>query len=341
MKKYLFVIIAIALLAVGLMRNSSSVPAPYQQHTGTVFHTIYNITYQSDSDYHAQIQQLFREFDGSMSMFNDTSLITRFNRNDTTARADRYFTTVFHKAKRVSELTGGAFDITVAPLVNYWGFGFTPKSANSEQCDKDLEEILSYVGHDLVSLTDDGRLVKQDSRTVLDASSIAKGYMSDVVAEFLQAKGVQNYMVEIGGEIALSGVNQRGQEWKVGVTRPVHDSLQVQGDYLGVIHLSAGGLATSGNYRNFYDEGGKRYAHTINPHTGFPIQTDVLSATVLAPDCMTADAFATSFMVLGSDSALALLARLPDVHGYLVVPSASDSTSLEVLYSDGFEKYLK
>ena len=339
-KPLLLLAISLLLLVVGISRYNSAtaVPAPYQQHTGTVFHTIYHITYQADSNYHAQILQLFREFDGSMSMFNDTSLITRLNNNDTTARADRYFRTVFTKACYVSERTSGAFDITVAPLVNLWGFGF---KHSDNVTDHAVDSILQFVGYKSVSLTPDGRLVKADPRTILDASSIAKGYMSDVVADFLREHGVSNFMVEIGGEIALSGQNPRGNDWTIGISRPVADSLQQEGDYQGYLHLSSGALATSGNYRNFYINGGKRYAHTINPHTGHPIQTDVLSATVIAPDCMTADAFATAFMVMGKDSALNLLAQEPDVHGYLIIPSATDSTQLEVVYSEGFEQFIK
>ena len=338
-----FIIIFIVLMLFAtLMRNQSQPTViPYQKHTGTVFHTIYHITYQSDSDYHAEFQKLFNEFDGSMSMFNDTSLITRINQNDTTARADKYFSTVFNKARYVSERTDGAFDMTVAPLVNYWGFGFKPKESDNEGNLHAIDSILQFVGYRTVSIDSTGRIIKSDPRTILDASSIAKGYMSDVIADFLSEKGVCNYMVEIGGEIALSGFNPRGKEWTVGISKPIADSLQQEGDFQGYLHLSCGGLATSGNYRNFYVNGGKRYAHTIDPHTGRPIQTDVLSATVLAPDCMTADAFATAFMVIGKEKALELLAQEPDVHGYLIVPSSSDSTQLEVVYSEGFEKYIK
>ncbi|MBQ0056340.1 MAG: FAD:protein FMN transferase [Bacteroidales bacterium] len=335
------IILLLSLVATIILCRQCLTPksiAPWQRNQGEVFHTFYHITYQADSDYRPQITQLFREFDGSLSMFNDTSLITRFNRNDTTARANDYFITVFRKGQYVSERTGGAFDMTVAPLVNLWGFGFKNSDRVSQQA---VDSILQFVGFQTITLDDSGRIHKQDPRTILDASSIAKGYMSDVVAEFLEGKGVENYMVEIGGEIALHGTNPKGNPWTVGISRPVADSLQVDGDYQGFIQLTSGGVATSGNYRNFYVSGGRRYAHTINPHNGYPIQTDVLSATVIAPDCMTADAFATSFMVLGKDSALSVLHSEPDVEGYLIIPSPTDSTQLEVIYSPGFARFLK
>ena len=339
MKKSIYIIIAIgALLAIAIGRKNATAEPQWTKLQGSVFHTFYHITYEGAADYSHEIDSLFRAFDGSLSMFNDTSIISRMNRNDTTAVANDFVRTVFDKAMYVSARTDGAFDITVAPLVNLWGFGFK----NSDNVTREaVDSILQFVGYQTVSMTADGHLLKQDARTILDASSIAKGYMSDVVADFLVGQGVENYMVEIGGEIALRGHNDKGRAWTVGVARPVVDSLQQEHGYQAFLQLTEGGLATSGNYRNFYEKGGKRYAHTIDPHTGYPIQRDVLSATVIAPDCMTADAFATAFMVVGRERALSILADEPDVEALLIVPSANDSTQLETVCSDGFGKYLK
>lgn len=339
-KKYISIIVClVAALAIFIGRNSQEEPAQDNWHKlqGSVFHTFYHITYEGDKDYSQQIDSLFLAFDGSLSMFNDTSIISRMNRNEEVV-ANHYFREVFQKAGYVSSKTDGAFDITVAPLVNLWGFGFK----NSDKVTPDaVDSILKFVGFQTVSLDDEGHLHKQDARTILDASSIAKGYMSDVLGEYLTQQGITNYMVEIGGEIALNGVNAKGNAWTVGISRPVNDSLQQDHGFQAYLQMTSGGLATSGNYRNFYEKGGKRYAHTIDPHTGYPIQKDVLSATVIAPDCMTADAFATAFMVLGKDRALEVMASEPTVEGYLIIPSATDSTELEVVYSAGFEKYLK
>lgn len=344
MKKYIYIIIAIlALTAVAIYRNNSAEQTEAQANDwiklqGSVFHTFYHITYEGKQDYSQEIDSLFQVFDGSLSMFNDTSIISRMNRNDEEVVANGYFRNVFNKANYVSQKTEGAFDITVAPLVNLWGFGFK----NSDKVTPDaVDSILKFVGYQSVSLDDEGHLHKQDPRTILDASSIAKGYMSDIIGDYLHEQGVTNYMVEIGGEIALMGNNPKGNAWTVGIAKPVNDSLQQDHGFQDFLQLTSGGLATSGNYRNFYEKGGKRYAHTIDPHTGYPIQKDVLSATVIARDCMTADAFATAFMVLGKEKALEVMANEPNVEGYLIIPSSSDSTELEVVYSAGFDQYIK
>lgn len=314
---------AIALLVVALMRNPSageSVPANYTTLEGSVFHTIYHIKYNSEKNLNQDLQRLFAEFDGSLSMFNDTSIITRMNRCDTTVRANRYVETVIRKGFEVSDRTGGAFDMTVAPLVNLWGFGFKHSDNVTSQM---VDSILQFVGYKSIELTSDGRLVKQDPRTILDASSIAKGYMCDIVGEYLTSLGITDYMVEIGGEIALSGHNPKGQEWSVAINTPQDENpacgQQAASGIQEIMHLTGCGIATSGNYRNFYEKDGKRYAHTIDPHSGYPIQQDILSSTVIAPDCMTADAYATAFMVLGSEKALEVLERDTTLMAYFIL----------------------
>lgn len=312
-RKVLFVsLAAILLLVIALMRNpasqSGAASAQYTTLEGTVFHTIYHIKYNSPRNLNQELQRLFAEFDGSLSMFNDTSIITRMNRCDTTVRANRYVETVLRKGFEVSERTDGAFDMTVAPLVNLWGFGFKHSDTVTPAA---VDSILQFVGYTSVQLTPDGRLLKQDPRTILDASSIAKGYMCDVVGEYLTSLGITDYMVEIGGEITLSGHNPKGQDWTVAINTPQDEDpalgQQAASGIQDIMHLTGCGIATSGNYRNFYEKDGKRFAHTIDPHTGHPIQQDILSSTVIASDCMTADAYATAFMVLGSERSLQVL----------------------------------
>ncbi|MDO4497359.1 MAG: FAD:protein FMN transferase [Bacteroidales bacterium] len=337
----LFLIPAIALVWGISTCNSKHTHAysgkQWHQLQGSVFHTFYHITYEGTEDYLPNIEILFNEFDGSLSMFNDTSIISRMNQNDPNVVANDYFREVFEKGMHVSKRTNGAFDMTVAPLVNLWGFGFKNADNVSPQ---DVDSILQFVGYGSVTLDEEGHLHKSDPRTLLDASSIAKGYMSDIIAEFLASKGVENYMVEIGGEIALHGYNPRQKPWTVGISRPVPDTDALAGEYQAYMHLTAGGVATSGNYRNFYEKEGKRYGHTIDPHTGYPIQRDVISATVVASDCMTADAYATSFMVMGSDFALQVMAEEPGIEGYLILPAGPDGKDLQVVYSEGFTQYL-
>ena len=287
-----------------------------QRLVGEVFNTSYHIIYEGNGeDWHDSIRVLFREFDGSLSMFNDTSILSRMNRNDQTVRANAYVQTVVRKAQEISANTNGAFDITVAPLVNLWGFGFK----NSDKVTAEaVDSIRQFVGYRKICLYADGQLSKADPRTQLDASSIAKGYMCDVIGSWFRGKGVNNYMVEIGGEIALLGTNPDGKEWGVGINVPEEDALQRVNGIMKVIRMSSGGVATSGNYRNFYYRDGKRYAHTIDPRTGYPVQQDIISSTVIAPDCLTADAYATAFMVMGYEKAMEVLAKNPTITAYFV-----------------------
>ena len=342
MKKIIYIVVAIGLVALAMCRTKEAETQALSYHKleGTVFHTIYHITYQGERDYHDEIKQLFKEFDGSLSMFNDTSIITRMNNCDTSVVANRYFRHVFTKAMEVSEATGGAFDITVAPLVNLWGFGFKNSDNVSQAA---IDSILQFVGYKTVHLDEEGHLHKDDPRTIMDASSIAKGYMSDVVADFLREQGVENYMVEIGGEVALNGVNPKGSRWSIGINKPTDDSTQVNSELQDILYMSEGGVATSGNYRNFYYKDGKKYAHTIDPHTGYPIQQDILSSTVIARDCMTADAYATAFMVLGKEKAMEVLAKDTTLMAYFIVdaPDADGNGGYEIVYSPALEQRLK
>ena len=342
MKKIIYIVVAIGLVALAMCRTKEAETQVLSYHKleGSVFHTIYHITYQGERDYHDEIKQLFKEFDGSLSMFNDTSIITRMNNCDTSVVANHYFRHVFTKAMEVSEATGGAFDITVAPLVNLWGFGFKNSDNVSQAA---IDSILQFVGYKTVHLDEEGHLHKDDPRTIMDASSIAKGYMSDVVADFLREQGVENYMVEIGGEVALNGVNPKGSRWSIGINKPTDDSTQVNSELQDILYMSEGGVATSGNYRNFYYKDGKKYAHTIDPHTGYPIQQDILSSTVIARDCMTADAYATAFMVLGKEKAMEVLAKDTTLMAYFIVdaPDADGNGGYEIVYSPALEQRLK
>lgn len=286
---------------------------PYQANSGMIFGTVYNISYECDSDYHQAIKAELQKVDNSLSPFNEKSIITAINQNKD-VQPDEMFLTVFKKAMEVSRETGGAFDITVAPLVNAWGFGFK----NGIQPDRhQVDSLRRLIGYEKVTLKD-GRIVKQLPDIMLDCSAIAKGFGSDVVAHLLRQHGVKNFMVEIGGEVVTSGVNPQRLPWRIGVTKPTDDSLSIKGEIQSVLNVTDMAMATSGNYRNFYYKGGKKYAHTIDPQTGYPVQHSLLSATVLAKDCATADAYATSFMVLGIDGAKKILERHPELMAYFI-----------------------
>lgn len=287
--------------------------APYQHNQGFIFGTVYNITYQYSKDLSREIVDSLNSVDASLSPFNDASIISQVN-NNMNVKADRMFHDVFLMAMNVSKATDGAFDITVAPLVNAWGFGFR-KGKNVTQAT--IDSLKQFVGYDKVLLYGD-RITKQDPRTMLDCSAIAKGYGCDVVARLLSSKGIDNYMVEIGGEVVAKGISDRQRPWRIGVAKPTDDTLNVSNDFQTVLELNDKCLATSGNYRNFYYKDGRKYAHTIDPKTGYPVQHNLLSATVIAPTCAEADAYATSFMVMGLEKTKAFLRRNPQLKAYLI-----------------------
>lgn len=299
---------------------------PYQHDRGMVFGTVYHITYQSSKSLQKDIEAELAKVDASLSPFNERSIITAVNENRDTV-VNKMFSDVFALAMKISDSTNGAFDITVAPLVNAWGFGFKGGAMPTRH---QVDSLKALVGYHKVSLTN-GRVSKTDPRIMLDCSSIAKGYGCDVVAKFLSAKGIDNYMVEIGGEIVTRGISEKRLPWKIGVTKPTDDSLNVNQEIQTIINVTDKAMATSGNYRNFYYKNGRKYAHTIDPSTGYPVQHNILSSTVIADDCATADAYATAFMVMGLDKAKAVLSRHPELMAYFIL--ASDDGTNKVWFS--------
>ncbi len=313
-KRLLWQLPFLTLLIVGtvlIIRQQQKMP--YQKYSDFVFGTTFTVTYQCDSDISQSIKAELMKVDHSLSPFNKVSIISAINNNQD-VKPDKMFMDVFEQAMKVSRETDGAFDITVAPLVNAWGFGFK----NDEMPTKrQVDSLRQIIGYQKISLAD-GKIRKQDPRMMLDCSAIAKGYGTDVVATLLRRSGVKNFMVEIGGEIVTCGVNPERLPWKVGVIKPDDDSLSVSHELQTVLNVTDIAMATSGNYRKFYYKGGKKYAHTIDPATGYPVQHSILSATVLAKTCAQADAYATSFMVMGLDRAKKVLERHPELMAYFI-----------------------
>lgn len=335
-------VVSLLMINAFVVNSQSYSPSVYE---GQIFTTTYHIIHEDitndkeqNKDWHDSIRKLFEDFDFSLSMFNPKSIISKMNNNDADARANHYVKNVIEKSLEVSRRTSGAFDITVAPLVNLWGFGFK----NQDNVTPDaVDSIKQFVGYQKISLDIQGRLHKSDPRIQLDASSIAKGYMCDIIGEWLKNKGVNNYMVEIGGEIVVKGRSPKGKPWRVGINIPEDDQLQRINGIQGVLELSDGAIATSGNYRNFYYKDGKRYAHTIDPASGYPVQKNILSSTVIAPDCMTADAYATSFMVMGVEKAMDVLASDNSIMAYFIIADDNSTQKYKVVYSEGLKKMLK
>lgn len=314
-------VLLLFVIATYLIITRRNEPAPYQHNEGAVFGTFYHLTYQSRDDLQAEVDTALKRVDGSLSMFNAQSILSRVNR-DENVQVDSLFKRVFLLSRQVSEATDGAFDITVAPLVNAWGFGFKNGALPDSAA---VDSLRALVGWQRLTLTADNRIAKDDPRIIMDCSAVAKGFGVDVVADVLRSHGIENFMVEIGGEVVVSGVNPKGEAWRVGVNKPIDDPESTSNELETVLSLEDKALATSGNYRNFYvTEDGRRVAHTIDPSTGYPVQHSLLSATVLAPTCAEADAFATSFMVMGVERAKAVLRRHPELQVFFIYDSVGE-----------------
>ena len=325
------------ILAAGLwilMFTACTKQKQYFEESGSVFHTIYHIKYEGSEILTEKIDAEFQKFNLSLNPFNPNSIISKVNRNEA-VEADDWFIEVFNKAKEVSDHSEGIFDITCAPLVNLWRFGFSKMDSVTPQM---IDSIKQFVGYQKVRL--DGRkVVKDDSRILLNCSAIAKGYASDIIARLLEREGIENYMVEIGGEVTMKGVNQNGKCWRIGINKPEDDSTGVKNDIEEVVQLcKKGGVATSGNYRNYYIKDGKKYAHTIDPRTGYPSEQSILSATIVAEDCITADAYATAFMAMGLEKAREAAKNIPGIEYYVIYSDENGKHQIE--YSTGMLQYL-
>jgi thiamine biosynthesis lipoprotein len=321
--KYAKFVVAVVLIGAAifvLTRINRS--GPYISIAGFTQGTTYHMTYQSpdiDSvDLQEEIDALLAEFDQSLSTYIDTSLISRINRNQTD-RTDPYFKTVFNESNRMYELTGGAFDITVGPLIDAWGFG---RGGKMEMSDEVIDSLMQYVGMPKVRI-EGGRLIKDLPDIRLDVNAIAQGYSVDVVAAFLDELKVKNYMVEIGGELTTKGFSPRGDHWRVGIDKPIFGNLVPGQNLQEVIALSGQSLASSGNYRKFYEVDGQKIVHTIDPTTGYTRMSNLLSVTIVMEDCITADALATSCMVLGLEEAKKLIESQKGIEALLIFTDES------------------
>ncbi len=299
--------------------------------------TTYRITYQHPTEYDMKerVDSLLKAFDQSLSTYEPTSIISAINRNQDHVKTDTLFRTVFREARRVYQLSGGAFDITVGPLINAWGFGPGEKLEVDSAL---VDSLLQFVGMEKVDLVGD-EVSKSYPGVKLDVNAIAQGYAVDVTALFLEELGCRNYMVEIGGEIRTRGNNPKGSFWRIGVDRPIYGNM-IPGQQLQVIiSMHNRSLATSGNYRKFYEKDGIRITHSIDPATGYPRDSRLLSATVLTADCMTADAYATSCMVMGLEKAKAFIEGLKHTDAYFIY--GDDLGTYQVWYTQGLSKYIE
>lgn len=304
---------------------------PYHNDKGVIFGTYYNISYKHKDNLRNTIEKRLLAVDNSLSPFNKKSIISAVN-NNADINVDSLFTQVFMLAQEISEKTDGAFDITVAPLVNAWGFGFR-KGVDVDSIM--VDSMLQYIGYNKVALID-GKVRKQYPETMLDCSAIAKGFACDCVALLFDSLGIENYMVEIGGEVVAKGKNEKSKLWSIGINKPTDDKSGSHSELQEILRISGKSLATSGNYRNYRYENGRKVAHTIDPRSGYPIQHSLLSATVIADNCATADAYATAFMVMGLEDAVEIC-NANNIEGYFIY--SDDNGDLQVAETEGLKKF--
>jgi FAD:protein FMN transferase len=336
-KFYLQLVILVVILSVVIIISLAGRKGEYVSVAGFTQGTTYHITYESKKGENLKtaFDSILADFDLSLSTYIPNSIISRFNLNDPAVRADQKFKDVFNKSYEVFRKTDGAFDITVAPIVNALGFGHRRDTLNVDSAM--IDSMLQYVGMDKVRLQGD-TLVKQDSHITLDDNALAQGYSVDVVVDFLKKRKIKNFLVEIGGEIRAQGKNAQNQYWRIGIDKPVEGNNIPGTDLQSIIRLNDRSLATSGNYRKFYEKNGIKYVHTINPRTGYPVISNLLSATVVARDCITADAYATAFMVFGVDRSIQFLKENDFLEGFLIY--ADEKGNFRVYASPGLKKFI-
>ncbi|MBV6647154.1 MAG: FAD:protein FMN transferase [Cyclobacteriaceae bacterium] len=298
--------------------------------TGQTMGTIgYNIKYLqlNPVNFKGSIDSLLRAFNQSLSTYIPDSEISRLNRSDTLVFESALFYPILHASRQVFDETGGAFDPTIGPLVNIWGFG--PDKTIQVPDSSTVQSLLTKVGFDLIDFNQS--FATKRNGAILDFGAIAKGYAIDRVANFLERKGVENYMVEIGGEVRAKGQNDKGEIWSIGVEDPtVEDNEQ---KLLAIVKLDEKSIATSGNYRNYYQRDGRTYAHILDPRTGYNSLHRLLSASVFTEECMMADAYATAFMVMGLELTKTFLDKNSDVEAILIY--ADEDNELRSFVSEG------
>jgi len=297
--------------------------------------TYYAITYfdRQGRDFQAQVDSILHVFDLSLSMWVPESIISRINNGDTLVKPDHWFRDIFDRSQAISAKTNGAFDVTVGPLVDAWGFGSKGKMVLTPE---KVDSLRQYVDYREVSIDSNGMVVKPAGFRI-DFNAIAQGYSVDVVSDFLASRGIKDYLIDIGGEVLGKGAKPGGKPWLVGIENPAADSLA--GRTINTkIALVNKAVATSGSYRKYYEENGVRYSHTIDPATGYPVRHSLLSVSVLADDCATADGYATAFMVMGLDKSKEFLEKNPGMEAYFII--SANNGQYQTYATKGFKEII-
>ena len=330
--RFIFFCLPILLFLSACKRTSS-----YDNFSGFAQGTTYSIVFENDGRFDPQklksdVEKILRDFDISLSLYVDSSILSKVNRNED-VKLDTFFIEAFRKSAEITEITDGAFDITVGPLVAAWGFG--PDSQRNFTESK-RDSLLRLVGMDRVKIGN-GKIIKENPGIKLDFNAIGQGYSVDIIYDYLNGMGIKSFLVEVGGEVRVRG-DKQGVLWRIGIDRPVDDNMSPGNDLQAIISLKNRSLATSGNYRKFYVENGIKYSHTIDPRTGYPAKNQLLSATIVADDCATADGVATACMVIGKDEAIRFLDLHPEFDAFLVF--SDDSGTFQTWTTDNLKRFI-
>jgi len=309
----------------------------YDNFAGFAQGTTYSMVFENTGklnpqDLKSEVEKILREFDLSLSLYVDSSILSGVNRNEDLA-VDDYFSEAFRISAEISEMTDGAFDITVGPLVRAWGFG---PDDNRNFSESKRDSLLRLVGMDKVKI-ENGRVIKANPGINLDFNAMAQGYSVDIISDYFSSRGIKSFLVEIGGEVRVKG-DKQGVLWRIGIDRPEDNNNLPGNDLQAVISLKDRSLATSGNYRKFYIENGVKYSHTIDPRTGYPARNQLLSATIIAKDCATADGIATACMVIGKDKAIEFLGFHPEFDAFLVF--SDNSGNYQTWTTENLKRYI-
>jgi FAD:protein FMN transferase len=331
------IILIVSVFAVYQYRKGQAPEREAIRIEGSTMGTTYHITYFDDRnrDFKSAVDSLLQLVNKSINTYDPTSEVSRFNKDQHGIQFDLpYLLPPLKKAAQVYEASNGAFDVTVMPLVNAWGFG-PGKQLNPDKIK--IDSIKTFVGFNKIKLSNEG-VTKVDPRTQLDFGGIGQGYGADVITEFLKSKGIVNMLVELGGEGMACGKNLKtNKPWEIGILDP--NSTRENQFFKAYASLTDKSFTTSGNYFNYHEIDGKKYSHTIDPETGFPAQRAILSASVFTTDGTTADAWATAIMVMGHEKAIQLLKKHPELDALLMF-SSSDG-KIETFVTPGIEKFIR
>jgi len=328
-------LLSVLLLLFLIISSCKEKKAVISTFSGFTQGTTYSIVYDNSKninpdDLKLKVEKTLHNFDMSLSLYKDSSIISRLNRNEEVA-PDSFFTEVFKKSVNISKITDGAFDITVGPLVNAWGFG---PDAHKNFSESKRDSLLKFVGIDKVSLIN-GRLIKSNPGVKLDVNAIAQGFSVDVICLLFDKLGIKNYLIEIGGEVRGKGT-KAGELWRIGIDKPVDNNMSPGETLQAIIKISDKAIATSGNYRKFYIEDGVKYSHHVDPKTGYTVKNTLLSVSIIADECAMADGVATGCLVMGKEKTIEFLGKHPEFEGYLIF--SDDNGNFKTWISEKLKK---